>query len=405
MLWTGRNLVWLALLFLLGTSLIDAAPTRGRGLSSHRAGGRKFAVHSPPKLKTPTVKAPRRKRPASKVPKLPKTPTIVDFPKSPTGKKPKIPPTVPKKPEHLKFGADKNLAKLAHGAKNGEPPKDGQQSKGVLPGKKPRCKHPRSKHSKRVTDEECEEWDDEAPAMKTTHGAPDVAAENPGLYQVSGKWKYTDGKHKDPMNDETLRAMNKKMAENQVKHYEEVGGKGKPWKTDHPPAVALSAEKKSEGNHIVYGASNQVLAPKQKLDDNKPKLHPIMTNLRTNAKADGQRMHGDKYGLHAEEVIGSQRAHEGKEPYKDTRVVAHETLPQNGATDPIPACGRNCAKIINAGGGHDVNEGYPQSPTRTREKAEADAKKAESSKAGSSRKKQKLEDSDSYDETKGDPAA
>lgn len=220
--------------------------------------------------------------------------------------------------------------------------------------------------SKRVAEEDYEEWDDNAPAMTDTMGTPNLAKENRGLYYLSGKWKYTDSKHEKPLTPDTLREMNQKMAHNQLKYYQQLDDKGNyvtlPWKYRPPTAISLQAENIGEGKHVIRGATDLVLSPGYRVREAPLQVPKASLDLHDAAKV--RRIYGRYHGLHGEEVNGAERAHEGKEPFKDTLNSAYATiLPYKADEPPAPlrACDQGCAKQIKHNGGTDINEGYPDS--------------------------------------------
>ncbi|MCJ1399062.1 hypothetical protein MMC11_002264 [Xylographa trunciseda] len=274
-------------------------------------------------------------------------------------------PTVPAKPDKLRAPATPD------------------KSKNSKSGKKPRRKLPRSKSKlgKRIPEDDCEEWDNTAPAMKDNSGAPDVEEDNPGHFGVSGKWKYTDSKHPGaPMNAETLNILTGKQAKNQEEHWAQIKNEMKthgtdpPWKDNEPPANSFQAEKEEGKDYwILRGASNHVLMPGRNWDDNPPKTPNQLTTLYQDTKA--SRAYHQNNPLHAEEVNAAQREHEGQKPFEGTLNSAHETRVGED-NRPLPACGKCCAKQIKAGGGTDANpDAKPNTPYQEKERAQQATRK------------------------------
>ena len=208
---------------------------------------------------------------------------------------------------------------------------------------------------------DCEEWDDNAPAMTGSWGAPNVAEENGYLYEVSGKWKYTDNKHEKPLNAATLRELSQKLAHNQLEYWQKKQNNARRvtvhWKHYPPAAISLQAENIKPGKHILRGASNQVLLPGCTFEESPVQVPQAFSDLYRDAGA--LRYHG----LHAEEVNGAERAHEGKEPFKGTMISTYETRLSYDPDVPPEArraCDRSCGKQIRLNGGVDVNEGCPE---------------------------------------------
>ena len=416
MLRCGFRLVWLALMVLLCTTSIEAAPSS----SSHKS------PSLPAPAKKPETPPPteEKKNPAPAAhPAKPATPPATQQKKKDpapaaqpakqlatqqTPKKNSAPGTkqpsnqqiekTPSSQQTKKKSSTLQTEKEPSTQQTKEAPST-QQTKEKSPNqqteKKPStsgakaCKRPGVKRSllRRILstpDEDCPEWpvDGSAPTMKDNQGAPDVANINKGLYMNSGKWKYTDDLHPDaPWDEKNHKALGEQLATNQRQYYMDTAANSGPgnrpeWKDQHPPVMDLSREKYKDGVSILRGTTDQVLAAGEKVDRKDPekKNWPKQPDASQKVydESPGQRSWGPHNGLHGEEGSGAQRAFEGKNPHKEVTHAAWEIrgpddyenkqLPEK--PPPIKSCDGCRGQIYNEekGKGEDLHKNEKKTP-------------------------------------------
>jgi hypothetical protein len=290
----------------------------------------------------------------------------------------------PVSPNGKPTNSGKTFNSYADAVKHGQPAAaaNAKEQQKPKPGKLPRCPYPRSKGSKinKRAPLDCEEWDDTNLKM-TGPDHPQVAEENPNHSFFGKTWKYTDAGRpaNKQMGFNRAKEMAKDLAQAQRQHYNQLESSGQqPWSKDkHPGAAGIQVHKDAfgPGVHEVKGATSMFKKPNAPTGV-APKLHDDVENLR---KETGARRFPATSGAHVEEVTASQRAHEGKQPFKDTWTAVYDTehiANPHTPSEPMHACKGNCGKIVAAGDGQDLL-GSAEPTTKQKQRAqEKKAKKA-----------------------------